>query len=105
MYCTDIFYFSLFLVVKLAIYFFFRTLELCLSEVSKCQYFIGILGERYGYVPESYNVPDTPEYDWVRDYPKGASVTELEMHLGVLMYPIQKQDKCVMMIRNSAFIK
>lgn len=82
-----------------------KTLELCLSEVSKCQYFIGILGERYGYVPETYNVPDTPEYDWVRNYPTGSSVTELEMHLGVLMNPIQKQDKSIMMIRNNAFIK
>lgn len=56
-------------------------------------------------MPDKYTVPDTPEYDWVKHYPQGASVTELEMHLGVLMHPAQKQDKAVMMIRNNNFIK
>ena len=33
-----------------------KTLEVCLGEVSKCQFFVGLLGERYGWVPESYMV-------------------------------------------------
>ena len=89
----------------ISFYFCYRTIELCLSEVSKCQFLIGILGDRYGYVPDKYIVPDTPEFDWLKVYPQGASVTELEMHLGVFMYPQEKQDKAVMMIRNNSFIK
>ncbi|XP_029437372.1 LOW QUALITY PROTEIN: telomerase protein component 1 [Rhinatrema bivittatum] len=56
-----------------------RQLSLCLSEVSRCQLFLGILGERYGYVPDDYNVPDVPEHEWLRSYPKGRSITELEI--------------------------
>ncbi|WAR22045.1 TEP1-like protein, partial [Mya arenaria] len=61
-----------------------KTLELCLSEVQRCQFFLGILGERYGWVPDEYIVPDTPEFAWVREYKPGASVTELEMQAGAL---------------------
>ncbi|MEE6528645.1 hypothetical protein FKM82_031235, partial [Ascaphus truei] len=42
-----------------------RQLSLCLSEVSRCQIFIGILGERYGHIPGTYSVPLLPEYKWV----------------------------------------
>ncbi|XP_053324499.1 telomerase protein component 1 [Spea bombifrons] len=55
-----------------------RQLYLCLSEVSRSQIFIGILGERYGHIPETYSVPLLPEYKWVQTYPPGRSITELE---------------------------
>ena len=32
------------------------TLALCLSQVAKCQLFVGLLGERYGWVPDQYHV-------------------------------------------------
>nr|XP_042710923.1 telomerase protein component 1 [Chrysemys picta bellii] len=56
-----------------------RQLELCLSEVARSQLFVGILGERYGYVPREYSLPDTPQYEWVKSYPRGRSITELEV--------------------------
>ncbi|XP_068097214.1 telomerase protein component 1 isoform X3 [Hyperolius riggenbachi] len=55
-----------------------RQLSLCLSEVVRSQIFIGILGERYGHVPQAYSVPHLPEYDWIHTYPPGRSITELE---------------------------
>ncbi|KAG8596529.1 hypothetical protein GDO81_001958 [Engystomops pustulosus] len=55
-----------------------RQLSLCLSEVVRSQIFIGILGERYGHVPNMYSLPLLPEYQWIQTYPTGRSVTELE---------------------------
>lgn len=69
----------------------FRNLEICLSEVSNCDLFIGILGERYGWIPSAKEIPSSPEFDWIRDHPnKNASITELEMHLGALSQPTKR---------------
>jgi telomerase protein component 1 len=43
-----------------------RTLEICLREVDKCNFFVGLLGTRYGYVPDVYAVPDEPDFDWLK---------------------------------------
>uniref|UniRef100_A0A5F8GAK5 Telomerase associated protein 1 n=1 Tax=Monodelphis domestica TaxID=13616 RepID=A0A5F8GAK5_MONDO len=56
-----------------------RQLELCLGEVENSQLFVGILGSRYGYVPPNSNLPDHPHFHWVKDYPPGRSVTEMEV--------------------------
>lgn len=84
---------------------FCRAVELCLTEVRKCEFFIGILGDRYGYVPDSYNVPDMEEFDWLKTYPPKASVTELEMHLGALSNPSKFLDKAFFYVRDSSFEK
>lgn len=42
-----------------------RTTELCLSEVSRSQMMVGILGERYGLVPPKPVLPDLSQYNWV----------------------------------------
>ncbi|XP_054848405.1 telomerase protein component 1 isoform X2 [Eublepharis macularius] len=55
-----------------------KQLELCLSEVARSHLFIGILGERYGHIPGEYSLPDELQYEWVKSYPGGRSVTELE---------------------------
>ncbi|XP_053406458.1 telomerase protein component 1-like [Mercenaria mercenaria] len=82
-----------------------RTLELCLSEVSRCQFFVGILGERYGWVPDKYDVPDTPEFKWVKEYPLGASVTELEIQAAALGHKdkTDMRDKAFFMFRDNSF--
>ncbi|XP_052772400.1 telomerase protein component 1-like [Mya arenaria] len=82
-----------------------KTLELCLSEVQRCQFFLGILGERYGWVPDEYIVPDTPEFAWVREYKPGASVTELEMQAGALgLHPkTDRRDVAFFFIRDNGF--
>jgi telomerase protein component 1 len=59
-------------------------MELCLSEIRKCHFFLGLLGQRYGWMPEKYNIPGDEDFDWVRDYPTGASLTELEMQMAAL---------------------
>ncbi|MCA9182983.1 MAG: hypothetical protein KDA51_16085, partial [Planctomycetales bacterium] len=45
--------------------------------------FIGILGERYGWVPENFNEDALSKYGWVQ-HQTGKSVTELEILYGVL---------------------
>lgn len=66
-----------------------RQLESCLSEVDRCRpFFIGLVGKRYGYTPKEYRVfSGDPKLDWLKAYPAGRSVTELEMHYGALMNP------------------
>ncbi|XP_078394240.1 telomerase protein component 1-like, partial [Cetorhinus maximus] len=56
-----------------------RQLDLCLSEVCRCQLFVGILGERYGQLLPEYWLPNVPQFEWVKSYPKHRSITELEM--------------------------
>ena len=86
-------------------FFLCRTLELCLQELTKCQLFLGLLGSRYGWVPAHYQLPDTPEFDCVRQYQAGASVTELEMHFGALKDAQKSQEKAFFFIRNDGFEK
>ena len=90
--------------VKLYSYFY-RTLELCLTEAMNCHLFVGILGERYGWVPEKYMVPDQQQFDWLKEYPQGASVTELEMHCAALVKANDVQHTAFFYLRNNAFEK
>lgn len=69
----------------------------------KCEFFIGILGSRYGYVPDRYLVPDMEEFDWLKTYPPHVSVTELEMHLGALANPSKAVDKAFFYVRDPSF--
>ncbi|XP_054623593.1 telomerase protein component 1 isoform X2 [Dunckerocampus dactyliophorus] len=56
-----------------------RASELCLAEVCCSQMLVGILGERYGFVPPKPVLPDLPQYRWLLGAPEGLSVTEMEM--------------------------
>lgn len=94
---------SILFYLKIIAMFIFRTLDLCLQELTKCQFFLGILGNRYGWVPDKYEVPDTAEFDWVRNYPPGASVTELEMHSAALSQPNKIRERSFFYIRDSTF--
>ena len=73
-----------------------RVIEVCLREIDRCRpYFIGILGERYGWVPgpEEYEkhrkiIEDFP---WVKkDIDEQMSITEMEIQYGVLRNPQMK---------------
>ncbi len=62
-----------------------KVLPLCLEEIRRCRpYFIGILGERYGWVPEEKEIPnDLLEREaWLKEH-LACSVTELEILRGV----------------------
>jgi hypothetical protein len=72
------------------------TLKICLQEIDRCRpsspvFFIGLLGERYGWVPEAGHYPrdvlEDPGLSWVKEHVGGRSVTELEILHGVLNNP------------------
>lgn len=64
-----------------------RVLALCLELIDECRpCFVGILGERYGWVPKSFSEEVVSKYGWVQ-YQTGKSVTELESLYGVLHDP------------------
>jgi len=72
------------------------TLKICLQEIDRCRpsspvFFIGLLGERYGWVPPpDYYKPEVledPTLAWVKEHITGSSVTELEVLHGVLNKP------------------
>ena len=61
-----------------------EVLPICLAEIEKCRpYFIGILGQRYGYVPAETHQELIAEQPWLDDY-KERSITELEILHGAL---------------------
>ena len=65
-----------------------KALELCLDEIENCRpFFIGLLGERYGWTPEAYQLPDHPRFDWMKNFESGHSITALEIYQGVLNNP------------------
>jgi len=61
-----------------------QVLPFCLEEIHRCRpYFIGLLGERYGWVPEQ--IPDDliERQPWLKEH-RAQSITELEIQHGVL---------------------
>ena len=61
-----------------------KVLPLCLAEIERCRpYFIGLLGERYGWVPEEIPESLFETQPWLREH-LHQSVTALEILHGVL---------------------
>lgn len=66
-----------------------QVLPICLDEIRRCRpYFIGLLGSRYGWVPEDLP-PDLLEREpWLKEHVQARrSVTEMEILHGVLNNP------------------
>ncbi|GHT44330.1 hypothetical protein AGMMS49965_19750 [Bacteroidia bacterium] len=70
-----------------------KVVDICLKEIEKTNpFFIGLLGERYGWVPTdaerrliAENTDVFEEYPWVgAELDEGASITEMEIQQGVL---------------------
>jgi len=60
-----------------------KVLPLCLAEIQRCRpYFIGMLGERYGWVPDSIPADLLESQTWLNEHLEH-SVTELEILHGV----------------------
>lgn len=60
-----------------------KVLPLCLAEIQRCRpYFIGLLGERYGWVPDSISADLLESQAWLKEHLR-QSVTELEILHGV----------------------
>ena len=65
-----------------------EVLPICLEEIKRCRpYFIGLLGERYGWIPDTIPAEIVEREPWVQKHAEGdgkKSVTELEILHGVL---------------------
>jgi hypothetical protein len=79
-----------------------QALDLCLDLIDECRpFFIGILGERYGWVPRQFSEQAASKYGWVQHH-TGKSITELEIHHGVLADP-EMHDHSLFFFRDPSF--
>ena len=59
-------------------------LDFCLSQIDECRpFFVGLLGDRYGWVPNPAPARSMERWPWLADV-GGRSMTELEMRYGAL---------------------
>ena len=80
-----------------------KVLPICLEEIKRCRpYFIGLLGERYGWLPEE--IPDEliDREPWLAEH-REKSVTELEIIHGVLNNPAMPNRACFY-FRDPAYV-
>ncbi|HSB09187.1 MAG TPA: DUF4062 domain-containing protein [Blastocatellia bacterium] len=69
-----------------------KVLPICLAEIERCRpYFIGLLGERYGWIPEEIPQALVEQEPWLAEH-RTRSVTELEILHGVLLNPQMAQQ-------------
>jgi nephrocystin-3 len=83
-----------------------ETLAVCLDEIDRCRpYFIGLLGERYGWVPppEVMEAGPNARFAWLASA-TGASATELEIVHGVLNRP-DMVDRAFFYFRDPAWAR
>ena len=81
-----------------------KVLPICLEEIRRCRpFFLGLLGERYGWVPE--HIPDdlVAQQPWLAEH-RERSVTELEILHGVLNDPAMANRACFY-FRDLAYIE
>jgi telomerase protein component 1 len=80
-----------------------RVIDLCLSEIDRCRpFFVGIIGQRYGWVPESAS--EDPSHQHRRpEAPTGKSITALEIYHGVLRNP-SMEDHALFYFREPTFL-
>ena len=82
-----------------------RVLSICLDEIDQCRpYFIGLLGERYGWTPKPPEFPEPllDEHPWLEGHRGQASVTELEIRYGVLDNPAMR-GRALFFFRDPAY--
>ena len=95
-----------------------ETLRICLEEIDRCRpdkdrgtegspvFFVGLLGERYGWIPpQDYYKKDVLEdskLGWVKEHINGKSVTELEILHGVLNKD-EMRDRAFFYFRNDGY--
>jgi tetratricopeptide (TPR) repeat protein len=79
-------------------------LPICLAEIERTRpYFIGLLGQRYGWVPDEIPATLAGEMGWLRD-DAGRSVTELEILHGVLNDP-EATEHAFFYLRDPAWVE
>jgi tetratricopeptide (TPR) repeat protein len=81
-----------------------EVLPVCLAEIKRCRpYFIGLLGERYGWIPDAIPQELIEQEPWLSAY-VDHSVTELEILHGVLNDPAMA-DHALFYFRDPLFIE
>src|SRR5665648_32154 len=81
-----------------------EVLPICLKEIHNCRpYFIGILGERYGWIPDQIPEVLLEQEQWLGGH-QHQSITELEILHGVLNDP-QMRKTAFFYFRDPAYIK
>lgn len=79
-------------------------LDLCLQQIDECRpFFVGILGQRYGWVPEEVPEEAISTYGWIQ-HQTGKSITELEILYGVLHKP-EMRSRALFFFRDPSFIE
>jgi hypothetical protein len=81
-----------------------QVLPLCLAEIERSRpYFIGLLGERYGWIPDTIRPEVIAREPWLKEHVQGRiSVTELEILHGVLNNP-QMAGRAFFYFRDPAY--
>jgi nephrocystin-3 len=80
-----------------------KVLPLCLEEIRLSHpYFIGLLGERYGWIPKSMDEGLENKEPWLKEH-RERSVTELEILHGVLIEP-NMNDHAFFYFRDPSYI-
>ena len=81
-----------------------KVLPICLDEIQRCRpYFIGLLGERYGWVPDEILPELIERQPWLAEH-RDYSVTELEVLHGVLNNP-EMAEHAYFYFRDPKFIQ
>ena len=81
-----------------------KVLPICLEEIQRCRpYFIGLLGERYGWVPLEIPQELIDREPWLAEH-RERSVTELEILHGVLNNA-EMADHALFYLRDPAYIE
>jgi nephrocystin-3 len=83
-----------------------EALKICLDEIQSCRpFFVGLLGERYGWVPgeDAYTSDLEQEQPWVKAL-KDRGITELEILHGVLNHP-EMAHRALFYLRDPAYAK
>jgi hypothetical protein len=80
-----------------------QVLPICLEEIRRCRpYFIGLLGERYGWVPDEIPAELIEQQPWLAER-LDHSITELEILHGVLNDP-EMAEHAYFYLRDPAYV-
>ena len=80
-----------------------EVLPICLAEIQRCRpYFIGLLGERYGWIPDEIPPELIEQEAWLKEHLQH-SVTELEILHGVLRDE-KMNDHALFYFRDPAYL-
>jgi telomerase protein component 1 len=85
-----------------------EALDICLSQVVDSDYFLSMLGERYGHILNDYTTCTRKTLKWLSAYPLGASITELEIECQLNKTSeaaSNKYEKAFFYFRDPAFVQ